>query len=671
MKKLLYTILAAVLGLCAASCWKENIPEAGVARHQVTDLKAVPGDEEVQLTWSVPEGWNPTEYIVAYTSGTKVTKHVTEKSCLVDGLKNGENYEFTVQAVYGDAISNPVKAAAKPTTSRLPVKDLTAEGMDGAVVLAWTKPSMDVASYTITYYMEGAEGEKKEISVGADETTTEVTGLTNDKNYIFSIVANYAKGVSAPVSVTALPTLAIPYFVDLTNVPSGYPVTYTFNREDYAHASDVKWTSPDGKILEGDVVKYGIYAVGAQKVILSANINGKVKEWSLEITVRDYAVKYNEWLQNGTSYNGFKGTCPVFSPDGKTVYIITFSKKTCLYAFDIISGALNWVYEPASAAGSYNMLTVNPVSGDIYFGTTTAGQFYCVSPDGNLRWQFKDAGNMQSTAPAVNAAGTEVYLCDYVKDANVSLYAVDAKSGTKLWRVQNVPIAKGEGVCGLLVKGNIVAAGIGKTVKFYKTSDGSEIKSIKFGASVVGNSGFAVAADKNTVYVPLAKGLGSFDFDRQEVIVENFEFSGNNVYEPVVAPNGSVFVGAKDSKVYNVKGDLSTVNWSHSHMDAANAYNFSHPCVDSENHFYITSGQVNNTTYIFNEDGTVKESWSYGGSNNQKQMAGNNYIDGILFSCFVGAADDNGYFYGQYVGGNRASGWSSHGGDICGTCCIK
>ena len=67
MKKLLYSILA--IGFCAAmnSCWQEDIPEAGAARHQVTELKGVPGDEEAQLTWTMPENWEPT----AVQRGTK------------------------------------------------------------------------------------------------------------------------------------------------------------------------------------------------------------------------------------------------------------------------------------------------------------------------------------------------------------------------------------------------------------------------------------------------------------------------------------------------------------------------------------------------------------------------------------------------------------------------
>lgn len=80
MKKLLFSILAvAGISLSATSCWDENIPEAGAARHQVTDLKAVPGDEEAQLSWSMPEGWNPTEYLITYTDGDKISLRTSER----------------------------------------------------------------------------------------------------------------------------------------------------------------------------------------------------------------------------------------------------------------------------------------------------------------------------------------------------------------------------------------------------------------------------------------------------------------------------------------------------------------------------------------------------------------------------------------------------------------
>ena len=66
------------------------------------------------------------------------------------------------------------------------------------------------------------------------------------------------------------------------------------------------------------------------------------------------------------------------------------------------------------------------------------------------------------------------------------------------------------------------------------------------------------------------------------------------------------------------------------------------------------------------------DSWTYeSGDNNQKQMGGNNYLDGVIYSALIGGSSKNGIFVGKYVGGERASSWSTHGGDICGSCCVK
>ena len=60
MKRISVYLLISVLASGFSSCWTEDIPEAGAARHQVTNLTATPGDEEVSLSWEMPEGWNPT-----------------------------------------------------------------------------------------------------------------------------------------------------------------------------------------------------------------------------------------------------------------------------------------------------------------------------------------------------------------------------------------------------------------------------------------------------------------------------------------------------------------------------------------------------------------------------------------------------------------------------------
>lgn len=665
MKKLLFIILtAAGLSLSVTSCWKENLPEAGAARHQVTDLKAVPGDEEAQLSWSMPEGWNPTEYLITYTDGDKISLRTSEKSYSITGLTNGETYTFEVQAVYGDLISGAVSAAAKPTTSRFAVTDLAAEGSANMVILTWTKPSTNVTSYTLTYSSDNTAAQ--EISIEADKESYTIDELENDVIYTFSLVANYAKGPSEPAVAKAMPALAVPYFLDRTTAAVNQPVKFTFNTEGYPSATNIRWTFPDGKILTGTEVSYSIPSSGTQHVTLTVHLGDKDKSWNIELQIRDYVVNYIDWECVGANYNGFKGSCPVFSPDGKTVYNITFNKTTCLYAFNVETGEKIWVYEPSAASGSYNPLTVNPVTGDIYFGTTTAGQFYCVNAKGDLKWKFDGAGSMKSAAPAVNKDGSVVY----VGDNTGNIFALDAASGAKKWQA-----ALGSATAGLLVNGNeLVAGATNGTVTFYNTADGTVITSLKF-PCMTDITGFAVGNDKRTVYLPAKTAMCSFDLETRAILVESLSVADNNLYEPVVAPNGNVYVAGKDNCVYCLDKDLTRVVWKYKHTDAAgkvvNAFNYSHPCVDTENHLYITSGQAGNVSYIFNADGTVKESWTYGSSNQQKQMGGNNYLNGVLYSAFVGNTGDNGAFYGKYVGGERANTWSTHGGDICGSCCLK
>ena len=672
MKKIINLLLALVLTANLAACWTEDIPEAGAARHQVTGLTATPGDEEVLLSWSMPEGWNPTDFIVYYTNTD--SKTVTRRTgglmnCTVTGLANGTQYTFYVQAVYGENISNYVGITGKPSTSRFPVTDLAAEAGDAYVTLTWSKPSTTVLSYTLSYYNEDATGDVTEQPLDKDATAITLDNLVNDKNYYFSLVANYAKGTSEAATVKAMPTQAIPYSLDRDKAAKNQPITFTFNTADYPTATDVKWTFPGDVVKQGTVVKYGLGSVGTQTVKLSATINGNVRTWNLEVEIREYVIFNTDWAQDGSNYNGFKGTCPVFSPDGKTVYIVTFSKLSALYAFDIATGNEKWRYVPSANTGSYNMLTVNPVTGDIYYGTQTAGQFYAVTQEGKLKWTFAEAGSMQSAAPAVNAAGTAVYICD--KSGNT--FAIDAASGQKIWS-----FAAGVAGGGLLVNGNELLIGAGANAFFLNIETGEQIAKIALGCSMSDIAGFAVSSDKTLAYFGAKDGyFGAIDLTTHTAKTPLLAgtTNPNTIYEPVVAPNGSVFAGSKNGSVYNVKGDLSAVNWEHVHTGTpvSNTYNYSHPCVDSENRFYITAGQTTNTSYIFDADGRVLDSWSYTGATAaaQRQMGGNNYLDGVFYSAFIGNADQNGMFVGKYVGGERASGWSTHGGDICGSCCVK
>ena len=74
MKRNILYILAAV-GMCFgfASCVPEDIKnDTDIARHQIENLKCEVDDEEVTLSWSVPEGWEPTDYLITYNDAAQI-----------------------------------------------------------------------------------------------------------------------------------------------------------------------------------------------------------------------------------------------------------------------------------------------------------------------------------------------------------------------------------------------------------------------------------------------------------------------------------------------------------------------------------------------------------------------------------------------------------------------
>jgi outer membrane protein assembly factor BamB len=501
----------------------------------------------------------------------------------------------------------------------------------------------------------------------ADVTSYRIEGITNEDNYVIQLVANYPKG-EAPAAEAKV-YFKIAYFVSRTYGAIGQILDFTFNMEEYPGATDIKWTFPGNEVLEGENVSWRINSSGTKNVILSATVNGKQITWPpIELELRKMIIEAKEFVQNGTNYNGFKGSYPVFSPDGKTIYDITFNKTTALYAYDLASGTEKWRYQPSLNQSSYNPLTVNPVTGDIYFGTTTAGHFYCITPEGALKWEYTGAGNMQSTSPAVSADGNIVYIIDKVGKC----VAINAADGSEKW---NVTLA-GAGAQ-MLINGNILIVAIQNTapaVYFLDTLTGAEVApQISVSNKPTDISGMAISDDKKTAYMPLqGGGMASIDLATNTIKTTNI-FATNNVYAPVVASNGFVVAGSKDGCVYALSADLSKVEWTFVHGGAKknNVFNYSHMCADDQGRVFVTSGIDQNLVYVFNAaDGTVISSERYGSNDAYKQMGGNNFVDGFLFSAFIGAGSVNGALIGEYMGGNRKF-WGGPGGDICGSCCVQ
>lgn len=672
MKKLIHICILSGLAALAASCWTEDIPEAGAARHQVEALTATPGDEEVTLAWEIPDGWNPTDYIVFYTdeeSQTVTLRTGGANRYVVDKLTNGISYNFNVQAVYGKLISNAVTVAGRPSTSRLPVTDLTvADTGDGYVALAWSAPSTLVEKYTLSYYIEDMPGDIRTQEIGKEQTAYRCEGLTNDKTWFFLLAAEYAKGPAEADVVRAMPTKAIPYFISSETAAVDQPVTFEFNRTAYADASDVTWTFPDGTVLTGDKVLSGFKTTGNQTVMLSAKIDGSSREWKITVEIRPYVVNFMDWEQaDGAKYESPTYTCPVLSPDAGTVYVNTGNKVSNLYAFDVRTGKNKWTFRPTDngdmQAESKSMVAVNPVSGDIYYGTSAGGQFYAVKPDGTLHWKFSKCGSMNSAPPAVSADGTVVYIAD----AKGDLYALDAETGTERW---SAPYAAGSCGYGLLVNGGEVVLGAKTAIHFVNAADGTKIEAVS--VSIVNSIGFAVSPDRKKAYFAYATTLAAVDLDSHTLYARSAA-GGDNYYQPIVAGDGTVFAGTKDGYVRFFSSDLQTM--IHEEQPSSvkkNTFNFTRPLVDANNRFYImASGNSTEDSLVLEYDtsGNKISDWSYTQNNCQN---GCNLADGVLYTVNQGSGDGgNGLFIGKYIGAARGRGWSSHGGDHCGSGCIQ
>ena len=672
MKNLIHICILSGLAALAASCWTEDIPEAGAARHQVEALTATPGDEEVTLAWEIPDGWNPTDYIVFYTdeeSQTVTLRTGGASRYVVDKLTNGISYNFNVQAVYGKLISNAVTVAARPSTSRLPVTDLTVTDTgDGYVALAWSAPSTLVEKYTLSYYIEDMPGDIRTQEIGKEQTAYRCEGLTNDKTWFFLLAAEYAKGPAEADVVRAMPTKAIPYFISSETAAVDQPVTFEFNRTAYADASDVTWTFPDGAVLTGDKVLSGFKTTGNQTVMLSAKIDGSSREWKITVEIRPYVVNFMDWEQaDGAKYESPTYTCPVLSPDAGTVYVNTGNKVSNLYAFDVRTGKNKWTFRPTDngdmQAESKSMVAVNPVSGDIYYGTSAGGQFYAVKPDGTLHWKFSKCGSMNSAPPAVSADGTVVYIAD----AKGALYALDAETGTERW---SAPYAAGSCGYGLLVNGGEVVLAAKTAIHFVNAADGTKIEAVS--VSIVNSIGFAVSPDRKKAYFAYATTLAAVDLDSHTLYARSAA-GGDNYYQPIVAGDGTVFAGTKDGYVRFFSPDLQTM--IHEEQPSSvkkNTFNFTRPLVDANNRFYImASGNSTEDSLVLEYDtsGNKISDWSYTQNNCQN---GCNLADGVLYTVNQGSGDGgNGLFIGKYIGAARGKGWSSHGGDHCGSGCIQ
>lgn len=193
---------------------KTATPVDSTPPDEVGLLNTVVQDESIKLTWTKPNSSDLAKIVITYTPGNNTPIEITGTdldNCekIITGLTNGTEYSFLVKTVdeTGNvSLGSIVKATPKDITPPAAPGSVTAIGYKDTIKIKWTNPTdADLKKITISYN----DGESHNIDITNTELAAgekEITGLTNDTEYTFTIKAvDNAGNASSAVTVKGTP----------------------------------------------------------------------------------------------------------------------------------------------------------------------------------------------------------------------------------------------------------------------------------------------------------------------------------------------------------------------------------------------------------------------------------------------------------------------------------
>nr|XP_003411030.1 tenascin-N [Loxodonta africana] len=205
--------------------------------------------------------WDPVQavidkYVVRYTSpdgeAKEMVVHKDQSSTMLTGLKPGEAYEVHVWAERGNQESK--KGNTKALTEIDSPKNLVMDQVtENTVTISWDPVQAAIDKYVVRYISE--DGETKEVPVGKDQSSTELTSLRPGIEYKVYVWAQKGSQESkkadtkAPTDIDSPKNLVTDQVTENTATVSWDPVQAVIDR--YM----VRYTSADGETKEVPVGK--------------------------------------------------------------------------------------------------------------------------------------------------------------------------------------------------------------------------------------------------------------------------------------------------------------------------------------------------------------------------------------------------------------------------------
>lgn len=650
MKKILYSLLF-IFTVIFTAC-EEDLPKASFDLYELKSLTATAGDMNVTLSWGAYENARPNEYLILWTSGSsdaeggEMTVDAKTMTATINNLVNDVAYTFSVQPRYAGGLASKTTAACTPKNARYPISDLTAAAGNERVRLRWTKP----ASERFTRYQVTVNPGNQIINL--DDTSLEeyiVDGLTNDQEYTFNVVCVYPTGNSIAVETSATPGLIYPILAS-TELVVWEPSTFAYN-DMYFMAGEVKsvsWDFGDGTTSGENNPVHAFATTGTYTVAVTVTyVNNTTESGSLTVTVGNY--KWNSVDLNFGGLTGYvKTSNPVFSPDGKTMYIPTSTPAGHLFAIDVVSGEFKWVF--AISQITYGGGALVAPDGTIYqcVRNATINNVYAINPNGTQKWAVKlDAAI--GAFPALSADG--VLYCLTNKS---TLYALDASSGAIKWQ-QSLDGATGSAVA--IDKAGNVYAGTSAAIYSFKPNKEQNWKLEE--VNVTEQATFAL---KDQVLYATLKNGGLVAVDMTNGTKKwTYPTTKGDAYFPIADKNGNVYFTEKGSQTVHAVNASGSKIWE---KNVGNNLNYSGGALSTDGILYIGTQSNNKVLGLDITNGNIVFEETVG----QQVMAAVSIGPDRRLYCGTIGSNNIGSIKAFAVNKTLATdSWSIRGGDIQGT----
>ena len=650
MKKIIYSLLF-ILTVVFTAC-EEELPKANFDLYELKSLTATAGDMNVTLAWEAYENARPNEYLILWTSGSsdaeggEMTVDAKTMTATINNLVNDVAYTFSVQPRYTGGLASKTTAACTPKNARYPISDLTAAAGNERVRLRWTKP----ASERFTRYQVTVNPGNQIINL--DDTSLEeyiVDGLTNDQEYTFNVVCVYPTGNSIPMETSATPGLIYPILAN-TELVVWEPCAFAYN-DMYFMAGEVKsvsWDFGDGTTSGENNPVHAFATTGTYTVAVTVTyVNNTTESGSLAVTVGNY--KWNSVDLNFGGLTGYvKTSNPVFSPDGKTMYIPTSTPAGHLFAIDVVSGEFKWVF--AISQITYGGGALVAPDGTIYqcVRNATINNVYAINPNGTQKWAIKlDAAI--GAFPALSADG--VLYCLTNKS---TLYALDASSGAIKWQ-QSLDGATGSAVA--IDKAGNVYAGTSAAIYSFKSNKEQNWKLEE--VNVTEQATFAL---KDQVLYATLKNGGLVAVDMTNGTKKwTYPTTKGDAYFPIADKNGNVYFTEKGSQTVHAVNASGSKIWE---KNVGNNLNYSGGALSTDGILYIGTQSNNKVLGLDITNGNIVFEETVG----QQVMAAVSIGPDRRLYCGTIGSNNIGSIKAFAVNKTLATdSWSIRGGDIQGT----